>query len=158
MNAVKHFKILTQVFSVDNPDSVFQNNSCLYKSLKNIVGTLFIIAIMVLIYFSLIGYGILTTYIWYHDEYSIFTGCLLNQTCTRPNGCFINNNGSFYGFCFLKGTIYGGITFLICIILGWLLYSACIGLSTASDEFKISYERTMKRYNYEEIDSVVVNL
>lgn len=158
MNAVKHFKILTQVFSADNPDSVFKKNSCLLNSLTNIIGTLFIILIIVLIYFSLIGYGILTTYISYHNEYSIYNGCLLNQTCTRPYGCFINNNINFYCTCFFIGTSYGIITIIICIVTGWILYESWIGLYTVGEEFKISYERTMKRYNYEEVNSVVVNL
>lgn len=115
-----------------------------------IFGVVFWSVITVLIYFSLVGIGLLTSLTVWHD-YDIYTGCLHNQTtCNRPLFCRTNNLYSIYGSCMLQGIasvfalVVGGTLIIACC---WLIYN--VGL-----EFKQAYIRTKKRYEYEEVSAV----
>ena len=94
-----------KTLSPNNPEGIFREGSLIRRIMFIIFGVVFWSVITVLIYFSLVGIGLLTSLTVWHD-YDIYTGCLKNETCKRPQLlCSIDQNYKIYMACALPGIL-----------------------------------------------------
>ena len=77
----KFCQIFDEDFIINNSDAICKFNS---KTCNILVG-LMLIPIIMIIYFLILGFEFLTTYILNHQSYNILSGCPLGQiNCSTP--------------------------------------------------------------------------
>ncbi len=145
----EHYMIMKEIFSPDNDDGIFQKDS-FSRRICIVIFHFFAICIIInLVYFTLLAIGLLTTLtVWY--DYDIRTGCLTNQTCTYRYSAKCNASDSFTLFfnCMMQGVL-STVVIVACITLIVVVYYIIYKIVI---EFKQAYERTKKRYEYQNID------
>ena len=103
-------------------------NSSFTKLCRISMIPIFVCAIPVVIYFAIINFGLLVSYIFNGNEYNFTTGCRLNDPNVCDLSCYSDNGKHYYGICIgpallaLLILVLSGIAIvLLCIIISPLI-------------------------------------
>lgn len=146
------YYVVRQLFSLDNPDGIFKKDSFIYDNIINTVKGFLILSLIISIYFLFIGMGLLTSLTVWH-QYDIRSGC--NSNCTAHTMCHLGDSYTIFLWCLLPG-ILSTVIIVTVIIVSVTLFIRMVEIyRICQQEIEQSYERTKRRYEYDEVGAAL---
>jgi hypothetical protein len=137
------------IFSCNNPNGICKTNSKTCNIFIEIFNGVIIISLIILGYLSLVGLGLLSSFILNNRSYDISSGCPLNQlNCSRSQlFCSARDNVSIFVGCMLTG---GLSAVIICLSL-MIVIPIIFGIITILNEINNSYKKTKESMTIAEL-------